>query len=95
VIDHFELPDSRLLGITIDDASSKHAMTRELRLTLAASAIRWPAFRNHMSCMADVILLALRAFMSSLGIKGLTKSWEAREHNQQFGKNESIDIGKS
>jgi len=33
--------------------------------------------------------------MSSLGVKGHTKSWEAHEHNQQFGENESIDIGKS
>jgi hypothetical protein len=33
--------------------------------------------------------------MSSLGVKGRTKSWEAHERDQQFGKNESIDIGKS
>ena len=37
----------------------------------------------------------LGAFMSSLGVKGRTKSWEAHERNQQFGENESIDIGKS
>jgi len=45
--------------------------------------------------MAHVIQLALGAFMSSLGVKGHTKSWEAHERNQQFGENESIDIGKS
>jgi len=33
--------------------------------------------------------------MSSLGVKGRIKSWEAHEHDQQFGENESIDIGKS
>jgi len=33
--------------------------------------------------------------MSSLGVKGRTKSWEAHERDQQFGENESIDIGKS
>jgi hypothetical protein len=33
--------------------------------------------------------------MSSLGAKGHTKSWEAHERNQQFGANETIDIGKS
>jgi len=33
--------------------------------------------------------------MSSLGVKGHTKSWEAPERNQQFGENESIDVGKS
>jgi len=45
--------------------------------------------------MAHVIQLALGAFMSSLGVKGRTKSWEAHERDQQFGENESIDIGKS
>jgi hypothetical protein len=35
------------------------------------------------------------AFMSSLGVKGCTKSWEAHERNQQFGENESTDIWKS
>jgi len=45
--------------------------------------------------MAHVIQLALGAFMSSLGVKGRTKSWEAHERDQQFGENESIDIGKT
>jgi len=33
--------------------------------------------------------------MSSLCVKGRTKSWEAHVRDQQFGENESIDIGKS
>jgi len=33
--------------------------------------------------------------MSSLSVKGRTKSWEAHERNQQFGENECTDIGKS
>ena len=45
--------------------------------------------------MAHVIEPALGAFMSSLGVKGRTKSWEEHEHDQQFGENESTDIGKS
>jgi len=45
--------------------------------------------------MAHVIQVALGAFMSSLGVKGQTKSWEAHEHDQQFGENESIGIRKS
>jgi len=45
--------------------------------------------------MEHVIQLALGAFMSSLSVKGRTKSWEAHEHNQQFEENESIEIGKS
>jgi len=70
-------------------------MTCELQSTLEASGIEWPALRNHIPCMAHVIQLALGAFMSSLGVKGHTKSWEAHECDQQFGENERIDGGKS
>ena len=45
--------------------------------------------------MAHVIELALGAFMSSLSVRGRTRSWEAHEHNQKLGENESTDIGKS
>jgi hypothetical protein len=45
--------------------------------------------------MAHVIQLAFGTFISSLGAKGRTKSWEAHERDQQFGENETIDIGKS
>jgi len=33
--------------------------------------------------------------MSSLGVKDLTKSWEAHDRDPQFGRNESIDIKNS
>jgi len=95
VLDRSELTDGHLLVITTDDASSNYSMTRELQSTLEASGIEWPALRDHIPCMAHVIQLALGAFMSSLGVKGRTKSWEAHERDQQFGENESIDIGKS
>jgi len=70
-------------------------MTWELRSTLDAAGIEWPSLRNHIPCMAHIIQLAFGAFMSSIGVKGCTKSWEAHERNQQFGENDSIDIGKS
>jgi len=70
-------------------------MTRELQSTLKASAIQWPAWRNHIPCMAHVIRLAWGAFMSSLGVKRRTKSWEAYEHHQQSGENEGIDVEMS
>jgi hypothetical protein len=91
----FELTDGRLLGIMTDNASSNYSMTRELQSTLEASGIEWPALRNHIPCMAHVMQLALCAFMSSLGVKDRTNSWEARERDQQFGDTENIDIGKS
>jgi len=95
VLDSFELTDGRLLGITTDNASSNYSMSHELQSTLEASGIEWPALRNHIPCMAHVIQLASGAFMSSLGVKGRTKSWETHERDQQFGENESTDIGKS
>jgi len=95
VLDRFEPADGHLLGITTDNASSNYSMTRELQSTLEACGIEWQALRNHIPCMAHVIQLALGAFMSSLGVKGRTKSWEAHERDQQFGENNSIDIGKS
>jgi hypothetical protein len=95
VLDCFEFTDGPLLGITTDNASSNYLMTRELQFSPEASAIEWPALRNHLPCMAHVIQLALGAFMRCLSVKGRTKCWEAHERDQQFGKNENIDIGKS
>jgi len=70
-------------------------MTHESQSTLVVSGIVWPALRNHIACMADINQLALGAFMSSLGVKGLTKSWDAPVRDHQFGENASRDIGKS
>jgi hypothetical protein len=95
VLDRFELTDGRLLCIPTENASSNYSVTRELQSTLKAAGIEWPALRNHILCMAHVIQLASGAFMSSLGGKGHTKSWEAHERYLQFGENESIDIRKS
>jgi len=78
-----------------DKAVSDYSMTCELQSTREGSGIEWPALRNHITCMVHIIQLALGAFISSLSVKGCTKSWEAHECNQQFGENESIDIGKS
>ena len=79
MLDCFEHTDGHLLGNTTDNALSNYSMTCELQLTLEASGIEWPTLRNHIPCMARVIQLALGAFMSSLGVKGRTKSWEAHE----------------
>jgi len=95
VMDRFELPDGRLLGISTDNACSNYTMTRELQSTLEASGIERPPLRNHIPCMEHIIQLALGAFMSSLGVKDRTKSWEAHERDQQFEENQSTDIGNS
>jgi len=70
-------------------------MTRELQSTLEVSAIKWPALRNHIPCMAHVMPLAFGAFTSSLGVKGRTKSWEAHARDQHCRENNRIDIGNS
>jgi len=95
VLDRFELTNGHLRGIMTDNASSNYSMICELQSTPEGSGIEWPALTNHIPCMAHVIQLALGASMRSLGVKGRTKSWEAHERDQQFGENESIDIGKT
>jgi len=95
MLDRIEVTESCLLGIKTDNAFSNYLMTRELQSTLEASRIEWPALRYHIPCMADVIERVVGAFMSSLGVKGCNKPWKAHECDQQFGQNESINIGKS
>jgi len=70
-------------------------MTHDLQSTLEVSGIKWPALRNHIPCMAHVTQLALGEFMSSLGVQGLTKFWEAHRDHQQFQETETIDIEKT
>jgi len=82
VLDYFELTDSCLLGITTNNTFTNYWITRKIQTTLEASGIEWHTLRNHIPCMAHVIQLALGAFMSSLGVKGRTKSWEAHERDQ-------------
>jgi len=95
VLDHFELTNGRLLDIMKDNAPSNYFMTRGQQSTSKGCGIECPALGNHIPCMGHVIQLALGAFMSSLSVKGRTKSWEAHECHRQFEENESIDIGKS
>jgi hypothetical protein len=45
--------------------------------------------------MAYNIQAFLNASMSPLGIKSCTTTWDAYEHNQQFGENHTMHIGKS
>jgi len=72
-----------------------YLMTHEFPSTIEASRIEWSALRNYIPCLAHIIQLVLGSFISSLGVKGHTKSWEAHQCIQQFGENENLDIGKS
>jgi len=84
-----------LLVIPTDNGSSNYSRIGDMQSTREASGIEWPALKNHTPCMVHAIQLALGAFKSSLGVKGLTKCWEAQERDQQFGEYESIVIGNS
>jgi len=81
--------------MSTDNASSHYSITSEPQSTLQATAIEWPALRNHIPCIAHLIELAIYAFISSLRVKRCTKSWEAYERDQQCGENECIVIGMS
>lgn len=70
-------------------------MTQKLQSTLEDSGIEWPTLRVHIPCVAYAIQHALGVFMSSLSIKGRTKSWKAHEYDNQIGENTSTDIGNS
>jgi hypothetical protein len=94
MLDRFELTNCRVLGITTDNAFSNYSMTHDLQCTLEASGIQWSVLRNHIPCMAHIIQLASGASMHSLSVNGCNKSWEGHECKQEFGGNESIDIGK-
>jgi hypothetical protein len=95
VLDGVELTDGWLLNITTDNSSSNYSMTHELRSTNDACGIEWPALCYHRPCGPHGTQLAVGELMSSFGVKGCTKSWEDHERDEQFGENESIDIGKS
>jgi len=84
-----------MLEIASCYTSSHYSMTREQQSTLQDFGMKWPTLWNHNPCMAHVIQLGIGAIMSSLGVKGNTKPWEAHHRDQQFGENESIYIGKS
>ena len=88
------LTDGCWLGITTDNATSNYLLTHELRSSLEVSFIEWPALWNHIPYTAHVIQLALGSFMSSLSVKGRTKSLVAHQHYEQFVENKSIDIWK-
>jgi hypothetical protein len=94
-LDHIRHTDCWLLGVTTINSSSNYSITDKLPSTLEDSKIECPALRNNIPCMVYGIQLALGTLMSSVGVKGRNKSWEALDSDQQFGEYESVGIGKS
>jgi len=81
--------------MTTNNTSWTYLVTSKVQSTLQASGIEWPILRNHIPHMAHSIQLAVVTFISNLGLKGRTKSWEAHEGDQQVRENESTGIGNS
>jgi hypothetical protein len=81
VLDHFELTDGHLVRIATHNASSTYSMTHKFQATLEVFGIQLTALRFHIPRLPHVVQLALGAFMSSLGVKGRTKSWKAHGRN--------------
>jgi len=79
IVNHSKVTNKRLLGIVTDNASSDYSMTLAQQSTLDASVILYNTIGNYIPYMAHVIQLALGAFMSSLGVKGRTKSLVSHE----------------
>ena len=94
VLDGFELSDGCLHVITTDNTSTNWSMTCKLQSALVVAGIERPESRNHKSCMAHIIQLALGAFRRRLGVNGRTKSWEAHECDYQFDEHDSILNGQ-
>jgi hypothetical protein len=95
VLERFDITNSLLLGIASDNASSNCLIPWERQSTLETFRMERPASRNSIPRMNHVIQLVIGAFMSSLGVKGHTKSWEAHECQQHFGEHKSTELGKS
>jgi hypothetical protein len=83
-LDRLEDIDGHVVVITTDSATRNYLMTLKLQSTLEDSGIEWPALTSHTPWMVHVIQIGLGAFLSSLGVKSRTKSWEAQKRDQHW-----------
>jgi len=95
VLYHWNLTDCHFLGYMTDQAFSNDLIPCELQWTLDASGIELSAMRNHVRYMVRGIQIPFGGYISTLGMNGHTSAWESHECDQQFGENESMDIGNS
>ena len=59
----------RILGFTTDSASNNRTLTEALNNAWSLLSVEWCQLENHIRCMAHVVQLILRAFMSSIKVK--------------------------
>jgi len=71
VLARYGIQDS-ILGFTTDSASNNRTFTEALNNAWSLLSVEWCQLENHIPCMAHVVQLILRAFMSSIKVK----SWD-------------------
>jgi len=59
----------RILGFTTDSASNNRTLTEALSNAGSLLSVEWSQFEHYIPCMAHVIQLILRAFMSSIKVQ--------------------------
>jgi len=59
----------RILGFTTDSASNNRTLTEALNNAWSLLSVEWCQLENHIPCMAHVVQLILRAFMSCIKVK--------------------------
>ena len=59
----------RILGFTTDSATNNQTLTEALNTAWSLLSVKWCQLENHIPCMAHVVELILRAFMSSIKVQ--------------------------
>jgi hypothetical protein len=67
---------TKLYCITTDNASNNGTMVKALARLLEAHGITWDPIRNHIACLAHVLNLAVKKFLSTLKIQCRTSEDE-------------------
>jgi len=68
VLARYRIQD-RILGFTTDSASNNPTITQALNNAWSLLSVEWCQLENHISCMAHVVQLIVRAFMCSIKVK--------------------------
>jgi hypothetical protein len=74
--------EAKLYCIMTDNASNNGTMVKALARLLEALRITWDPIHNHISCLAHVLNLAVKKFLTTLKIQSRTPEdeWEVLEY---------------
>ncbi len=81
--------ENRLLAIIIDNASNNEKMKKEMKKILKELDIEWDHEKNHVSCIAHVIQLAVNELLESMKVSAVNDKM-----NEIFQENRLNDIDK-